>query len=353
MTNKKKELVDILYKEKSLPVEDYEFLIKYRDEDISEYAKTLSDKARERTYKNKIYIRGLIEISNHCKNDCYYCGIRKSNLKAERYRLNKDEILNCCEKGYNLGFRTFVLQSGEDPFFDDDKLKDIICSIKKRFSDVAVTLGLGERSFESYKILFDAGADRYLLRHETYDKEHYSFLHPDFMSFDNRIKCLHNLKEIGYQVGCGFMVGSPHQTYKTIAKDLKFIEEFSPDMCGIGPFITHKDTPFASYFSGSVELTCFILSLLRIMKPNVLLPATTALSTLDIFGREKGIMSGANVIMPNLTPDVHKSKYDIYENKAAFGDESADNIEKIKKRFEEIGYEIVIDKGDVISGSIQ
>lgn len=348
--DKKRELADKLFENKKLELEEYEFLVKYRDENIEEYLRDLAVKRRQEVYKNDIYIRGLIEISNYCKNDCYYCGIRKSNSCVSRYRLEKDDVLTACELGYDLGFRTFVLQGGEDIHISDDFLCDVISTIKKKYSDVAITLSLGEKSRESYQRIFDSGADRYLLRHETADKDHYEFLHPKEMSFDNRIRCLYDLKDIGYQVGCGFMVGSPNQTYKTIAKDLKFIEELSPDMCGIGPYIVHKDTPFNKYFSGNVEVSCYLLSIIRLIKPNILLPATTALSTLDIFGREKGILSGANVIMPNLTPLEVRKKYEIYDNKAAFGDESATELEKIKERMNDIGYNIVCEKGDIKNG---
>lgn len=345
--NEKKTLVDKLYNEKSLSLDEYEFLIKYQDEETSLYLKDLANKRREEVYQNKIYIRGLIEISNFCKNDCFYCGIRKSNKTVQRYRLTKEEIIHCCDKGYDLGFRTFVLQGGEDPYLNDSFMCELISSIKEKYSDCAVTLSLGERKRESYELMYKNGADRYLLRHETYDEDHYMKLHPIDMSFSNRIRCLYDLKDIGYQVGCGFMVGSPYQTYKTIAKDLKFIEEFSPDMCGIGPYVVTKNTPFEKFFSGSVDTTCYLLSIIRLIKPNILLPSTTAMGTLDIFGREKGIMSGANVIMPNLSPDDIKCKYKIYDNKASFGDESAENIVSLKERIKEIGYEIVTEKGDI------
>lgn len=341
------DLIDKLEKTHSLTLEEYKYLIDNKTDESIEYIKEKAQKITKSIYGNKIFIRGLIEISNICKNDCYYCGIRNSNKYCERYRLNKEEILSAAAEGYSLGFRTFVLQGGEDLYFSDDILTDIIKNIKALYPDVAVTLSLGERSFNSYKTLFDAGADRYLLRHETADEDHYKKLHPNSMSFDNRINCLKNLKEIGYQVGCGFMVGSPYQTSETLAKDLKFIEEFKPDMCGIGPFIPHKDTEFADKPAGDVDLTCYLLSIIRLIYPEVLLPATTALGTIDPNGREKGILSGANVVMPNLSPISVRGKYELYNNKAHSGAESAQNKKELEERLKNIGYEIEISRGDI------
>lgn len=345
--NKIFELIDKLAKSHSLELEEYEYLIANRTE---EAAKCLAEKAvqiRKEIYGNSIYIRGLIEISNICKNDCLYCGIRKSNTTCDRYRISKEEILECCDTGYSLGFRTFVLQSGEDSYLTDAVMCEIIGRIKEKYSDCAITLSLGERSKASYKKLYEAGADRYLLRHETADKGHYNKLHPQEMSFDNRIECLYNLKEIGYQVGCGFMVGSPYQTNLTLSKDLKFIEEFKPDMCGIGPFVPHKATPFADKTGGTVELTCYLLSIIRLIHPLVLLPATTALGTIDPNGREKGIMAGANVVMPNLSPISVRKKYELYDNKICTDEESAQNKEKLVNRMRNIGYEVVVNRGDI------
>lgn len=309
----------------------------------------LAVKFRREIYGNKVYVRGLIEITNICRNDCYYCGIRRSNKNCDRYRLSADEILACCDEGYELGIRTFVLQGGEDPYFDDEILGGIVREIKSRHSDCAVTLSMGERSYESYKYLRECGADRYLLRHETADPEHYAKLHPAEMSFENRMNCLRNLRELGYQVGCGFMVGSPFQSTETLMKDLKFIEEFKPEMCGIGPFIPHKDTPFRDYPAGSVELTCYLLSIIRLIHPPVLLPATTALGTLDPVGREKGIMAGANVVMPNLSPVNVRKKYELYDNKICTGEESAQCLGCLTSRMSRIGYEIVVDRGDFLA----
>ena len=331
----------------SLSTTEYECLINNRNEEIAEFLKKEAVKKRKEVYGNTVFIRGLIEISNICKNDCLYCGIRASNKECDRYRLTKDEILSCCDEGYALGFRTFVMQGGEDLHFTDEILVDIIGSIKEKYPDCAVTLSLGERSRESYQKLYDAGADRYLLRHETADEVHYNKLHPKKMSYKTRMECLKNLKEIGFQTGCGFMVGSPYQTTENLAKDLKFIEDFSPQMCGIGPFIPHKATEFRDCPSGDVELTCYLLSIIRLIKPTILLPATTALGSAEQGGREKGILCGANVIMPNLSPHSVRKKYELYNNKLISGNESAQEIENLKNSMKNIGYEIVTDRGDI------
>ncbi len=342
------DLINKLEKNRTLTLEEYEYLIVNRNK---EYAEILAEKAfsaKQRIYGDTIFIRGLVEISSFCKNDCIYCGIRRSNKKCERYRLTKEQILECCREGYSLGFRTFVLQGGEDLYFSDDFVCEIVSEIKGDYPDCAVTLSLGERSKESYKKLYDAGADRYLLRHETADKEHYEKLHPSEMSFEKRMECLHNLKEIGFQTGCGFMVGSPYQTAKTLAEDLKFVEQFKPHMCGIGPFIPHRETPFASEKAGSVELTCYLLSIIRLISPSILLPATTALGTVDPMGREKGILAGANVVMPNLSPADVKGKYEIYDNKLTGGAEAAKNKAELECRMESIGCRVVTDRGDFV-----
>lgn len=343
-------LVEKLEKEHSLTLEEYEYLINNRNEKIAKILAEKADRIRRGIYGNAVFIRGLIEVSNICKNDCLYCGIRRSNRSCDRYRLAKEDILECCDEGYRLGFRTFVMQGGEDAHFSDDVLCDIVKTIKKKYPDCAVTLSMGERSEENYQRLFDAGADRYLLRHETADSEHYAMLHPEEMSFETRMNCLKALRKIGFQTGCGFMVGSPYQTTSMLAKDLKFIEEFKPDMCGIGPFIPHKDTPFADKKGGTAELTCYLLSVIRLIHPPVLLPSTTALGTIDENGREKGIMAGANVVMPNLSPKSVRKKYELYNNKLSDGDESAQCKESLSERIKRIGYEIVTDRGDVKNG---
>lgn len=340
-------LIDKLAKCHKLSVDEYEYIISvHTDEDVA-YAALLALDIKRSVYGNDVFLRGLIEISSICKNNCLYCGLRRSNTQCERYRLSKDDILSCCDVGYPLGFRTFVLQGGEDPFFTDAVLVDIIASIKQKYPDCAITLSLGERDRESYTALKRAGADRYLLRHETADAVHYSKLHPSSMSYENRKKCLYDLKKAGFQTGCGFMVGSPYQTAKSIALDLKFIEEFKPEMCGIGPFIPHHATPFAKYPAGSVDLCCFLLSLVRIMQPNILLPATTALGTLSPDGREKGLLAGANVVMPNLSPTDVRKKYELYDGKAYTGTEAGENKKITEEKIRAIGFNAVVARGDI------
>ncbi|MBE5969150.1 MAG: [FeFe] hydrogenase H-cluster radical SAM maturase HydE [Lachnospiraceae bacterium] len=341
-----KSLVDKLEKTGDLNDEEFEALIYSEDANFSEYLKERARAVREKHYGKDVYIRGLIEFTNVCKNNCKYCGIRCGNKNAERYRLTKEEILSCCDMGYELGFRTFVLQGGEDPFFDDDMMVDIIKEIKKNHPDCALTLSIGEKERETYKRFYDAGADRYLLRHETADKAHYEKLHPAEMSFDHRMNCLKDLKEIGYQVGCGMMVGSPYQTKEHIIKDLRFLREFKPEMVGIGPFIPHHDTEFKDEEAGSVDLTIRLLSIIRLLLPDVLLPATTALGTLDPRGREKGIEAGANVVMPNLSPTNVRDKYLLYDNKICTGDEAAECIRCMEMRVESVGYKVVQSRGD-------
>ena len=331
----------------SLSLNEYEILLKNYSRDLAYDLASCAVKSRKQVYGNNVFLRGLIEISNICKNDCYYCGIRRSNPRCIRYRLTAKQIIRCVHEGYKLGFRTFVLQSGEDSYFSDDILCWIIKDIKSNYSDCAVTLSLGERTEESYRNLFSAGADRYLLRHETADIGHYCRLHPPDMSFKNRMKCLKTLKKIGYQVGAGFMVGTPYQTENELAKDLKFIEKFKPDMCGIGPFISHRDTPFKDMPCGTSELTCYLLSIIRIIYPQILLPSTTALGTITPNGRELGILSGANVVMPNLSPTDTRGKYELYDNKIFTGAESAQDIEILKSKMSSIGYKVVIGRGDI------
>lgn len=341
-----KALIDKLYITNDLEPKEYKELIENRNPELSEYLFEKARKVRIKNYGHDVYIRGLIEFTNYCKNDCYYCGIRKSNCKAERYRLTKEQILECCAAGYNLGFRTFVLQGGEDGYYQDEKMVDIIKAIKKEYSDCAITLSIGEKSYEAYKAFFDAGADRYLLRHETANAEHYGKLHPKLMSLENRKQCLYNLKEIGYQVGCGFMVGSPFQSIECLVEDLMFIKEFNPHMVGIGPFIPHHETPFADEKAGNLELTLFLLGIIRLMLPSVLLPSTTALGTINPRGRELGILAGANVVMPNLSPTSVRAKYMLYDNKICTGDEAAECRYCMEKRMESIGYNVVISRGD-------
>lgn len=321
-------------------------LIADRTDETRTYLQQQAKAVREQVYGSRVFIRGLIEFTNYCKNNCYYCGIRRGNDKAERYRLTEDDILACCAEGHALGFRTFVLQGGEDPFFTDEKLVSIVRAIRQGYPDSAITLSLGERSEQSYRALFAAGADRYLLRHETATKAHYARLHPPEMDFDRRMTCLAQLKAIGYQVGCGFMVGSPGQTVDDLVRDLRFIKTFRPHMVGIGPFLSHQDTPFRDQPNGTAELTLYLLSILRLLLPEVLLPATTALGTAAGDGRERGILAGANVVMPNLSPVSVRKKYLLYDKKICTGEESAQCIGCLTRRMASVGCTLAVDRGD-------
>ncbi len=343
-----KHLIDRLEQERTLTLAEYELLVAGQTDEAMAYIAAKAEAKRKEVYSTDVYVRGLIEVSNICKNDCFYCGIRHSNKTCERYRLSEAEILECCALGYSLGFRTFVLQGGEDPYFTDDILCNLISNIKKSYPDCAITLSLGERSKESYAALKNAGADRYLLRHETADIEHYSKLHPENLTLENRISSLKDLKELGFQVGCGFMVGSPYQTVATLSKDLKFVEVFKPAMCGIGPFIPHNATPFAKMPQGSLEQTLYLISIVRLIDPGLLLPATTALGTIHPNGRELGIKAGANVVMPNLSPLSVRKKYELYNNKICTGDEAAESKNNLSLRMESIGYRLVTARGDKI-----
>lgn len=338
-------LLEKLEKERMLTKDQWIQLIGSKEVYESQAA-ALAKRIREEHFGNQIYVRGLIEFTNYCKNDCYYCGIRRSNRNAERYRLTMEQILECTDAGYELGFRTFVLQGGEDGHYMDEKLEEIIKAIKEKHPDCALTLSLGERSRKSYELFYQAGADRYLLRHETADANHYQRLHPEEMSYEHRMNCLKELKDIGYQVGCGFMVGSPGQTEETLAEDMLFIQEFQPHMVGIGPFVPHHETPFGREPGGTVEDTLYLLSLIRILEPTVLLPATTALGTIDPRGREKGILAGANVVMPNLSPTNVRKKYELYDNKICTGDEAAECRSCLSNRMKTIGCELVTHRGD-------
>ncbi len=341
-----KDLIDKLEKNGTLARGEFATLLAGRDDEAAKYLFERAQAARRGVYDDDVYMRGLIEFTNYCKNDCYYCGIRKSNRCADRYRLTKEQILDCCATGYGLGFRTFVLQGGEDPYYTDERIVDIVRAVKANHPDCAVTLSIGEKSFDSYKAYFDAGADRYLLRHETANPEHYARLHPESLSLNNRKQCLFNLKKIGYQVGCGFMVGSPYQTIDCIIDDLLFIRELEPHMVGIGPFIPHSETPFADQAGGTLELTLFLLGIIRLMLPGVLLPSTTALGTIHPQGREKGILAGANVVMPNLSPVDVRKKYMLYDNKICTGDEAAECRMCIQRRIESTGHHLVVSRGD-------
>ena len=342
-------ITDRFLQSPGLSVEEYTELLKlWEDEDTGKRLRDEAVKVRKQHYGTKVFTRGLVEFTNYCRNNCYYCGIRGGNSHAVRYRLSREEILECCAQGYELGYRTFVLQGGEDPYYTDQRMVEIISSIKEAFPDCALTLSIGEKSYDSYRRFKEAGADRYLLRHETADESLYRSLHPSSMSLKNRKRCLYNLKELGYQVGAGFMVGSPGQTLEHLAEDLVFLQELQPQMVGIGPFIPHHDTVYAGEKPGSVELTLFLLSVIRLILPKVLLPATTALGTLDPNGREKGLAAGANVVMPNLSPVRNRKLYELYDNKICTGDEAAECRACLSRRVEKAGYQLVVERGDAL-----
>jgi iron-only hydrogenase maturation rSAM protein HydE len=344
-------LIEKLWQDTVLAKEEYVYLIRNCSLKDRELLAARAEEVRQSYYGKDVYVRGLIEFTNYCRNNCYYCGIRAENKNADRYRLSAEEILECVEEGYTLGFRTFVLQGGEDFSYSTEDIGSLIAEIKKRHNDCAVTLSLGERERDVYQYWYDCGADRYLLRHETASKEHYEKLHPQNLSFGHRIKCLYNLKEIGYQTGAGFMVGSPFQTAEHLAADLLFLKELQPHMAGIGPFIAQKDSPFAGYVDGTLEQTLLMLSLVRLTLPRVLLPSTTALGTIHPQGRELGILAGANVVMPNLSPVSVREKYQLYDNKICTGEESAQCRQCLDKRMESIGYHIVTARGDFANES--
>ena len=362
--NKSKEIINKIDREESISYDDalvllssFEYdnninkkqLTQEEEESIKDLKEYLRVKAREKADKifgKYVFMRGLIEFTNYCKNDCIYCGIRKSNKNAERYRLNKEDILSCCELGYEIGFRTFVLQGGEDPYYNINIMSDIVEAIKTKFPDCALTLSIGEKEEDYYKVLKEKEANRFLLRHETADNIHYSKLHPKDMSLDNRKECLRNLKKLGYQTGTGIMVGSPYQTLENIANDFVFMQEIKPEMIGIGPFLPHKDTPFANEKKGELELTLILISILRLIFPLALIPATTALGTIREGGREMGILHGSNVVMPNLSPMDVRKKYLLYNDKIATGTESAEGVESLRKNMADIGYILTGMRGD-------
>lgn len=341
-----KNIVDSIAASRDITLDQLKTLLAATDDEAVSYLFSRALETCRSVYGNAVFMRGLIELSNHCKNDCLYCGIRRSHTSVNRYRLTKEQVLECCSTGHGLGFRTFVLQGGEDGWYTDSVMVDIVASIRSQYPDCAITLSLGERSRESYQRLFDAGANRYLLRHETANAAHYASLHPAEMSFDNRMRCLQELKEIGYQVGCGFMVGSPGQTPETLFEDLQFIRRFEPQMVGIGPFIPASGTPFENEPAGSVETTLRLLAIIRLMNPRVLLPATTALGTMHPRGRERGILAGANVVMPNLSPKDHRKDYALYDNKLCTGDEAAECRVCLDRRIRTTGSQLVVDRGD-------
>ena len=343
-----KDLILKLEKENRLTKAEWMQLIDGRTTELAEFLFERAREVRHAHYGKNVYIRGLIEFSNYCKNDCYYCGIRKSNRCLSRYRLTKEEILSCCQNGYELGFRTFVLQGGEDLWFNRERMTELIRSIRREFPDCAITLSVGEREKDEYQAYFDAGADRFLLRHETANEGHYRYLHPEELSLSHRKECLWNLRHIGYQVGSGIMVGSPAQKTEHLAEDMLFLQELQPHMVGIGPFIPHKDTPFREETAGTLELTLFLLGLVRLMLPKTLIPATTALNTIHSDGRKMGILAGANVVMPNLSPKENRKLYSLYDNKRCMGDEAAEGLALLRAEMEEIGYTVVTARGDAL-----
>lgn len=343
------EIVSKLYQTGDLSDEELKLLIETDDKAAAELLKKYADETRRKFYGDKVFLRGLIEISSYCRNDCLYCGIRRSNRDADRYRLSREDILACCENGYELGFRTFVMQGGEDMYFSDEVIVPLIAGIREKYPDCAITLSLGERSYESYKRMKEAGADRYLLRHEAASEELYKKLHPSEMSLRNRKECLFALRELGYQVGAGFMVGAPFQTTDDIIADLRFLQELRPQMIGIGPFVPHHSTPFADEKRGTLELTLRLLGILRLLFPNVLLPATTALGTIAPNGRELGLMTGCNVVMPNLSPVKVRKKYDLYDNKICTGEEAAECRGCLQRRIESAGYTVANERGDFVN----
>lgn len=339
--------IDSLFETEHLEDDKLEAIIVSNDPKVSEHLFKKSLEKKILYYDKSIYMRGLIEFTNICNRNCSYCGLRRDNQNVERYRLTEEQILECCQIGYQLGYRTYVLQGGEDSYYTDDKLVNLITKIKSKYPDAALTLSIGEKSYESYEKYFQAGADRFLLRHETADRDLYERLHPG-MSFENRRKCLLTLKDIGYQVGAGFMTGLPGQTAKHLVKDLRFLKELDPHMIGIGPFIPHSETPLAGTSGGTVDLTLKMVALTRLMVPKALLPSTTALGTLDSLGREKAIKAGANVVMPNLSPTNVREKYEIYENKICTGDEAAHCRKCIENRINSTGSYVDMGRGDYV-----
>ena len=338
-------IIEELKSNKNLSDEQFKILLEtdtYKDELFKQ-----ADIVRQQVYGKDVYIRGLIEFTNYCKNGCYYCGINCQNKNIQRYRLTKEEILQCCKDGYALGYRTFVLQGGEDPFFTDDLICDIVSAIRKNYKDCAITLSIGEKSKESFNAYFKAGANRFLLRHETANETHYGKLHPEYLSLKNRKQCLYNLKEIGYQVGSGFMVGSPYQTIENIIEDFRFLQDLKPDMIGIGPFIPAQNTKFEKFEHGKLNLTLKIISILRLLFPYALIPSTTALGTIDPNGRELGLKSGANVVMPNLSPAKYRNLYTLYDDKICTNEEAAECRGCLERRVFLAGYKVVTDIGNV------
>jgi len=341
-----RELINKLTNEHTLSFAEWKMLLQNPESEATEYLRMCARAVTDRVFGRQVYVRGLIEFTNICKKDCYYCGIRKSNPCVERYRLTEEEILACCKEGYEAGLRTFVLQGGEDGYYTEERLCALVNVIHKIYPDCAITLSVGEWEKESYERFFTAGTERYLLRQETANAEHYGKLHPENQKYSTRVECLENLKAIGYQTGCGFLVGSPYQTIDCIIEDLLFLERFRPQMVGIGPFLPAKNTPFEGEKAGSSELTLFLLSAIRLLLPEVLLPATTALGTARSDGRLQGLLHGANVIMPNLSPVRVRDKYALYDNKVHSGNEAAEHLEALRKELAKENFTVAISRGD-------
>ena len=316
------------------------------EDDVLQLLRDTAVRTARQQFGLGVYVRGLIELSSFCRCDCLYCGLRRSNRTAERYRLTSEEVMECCREGYALGFRTFVLQGGEDGTHTDAWLSELIGKMRTTYPDVAITLSLGERSEESYRILKEAGANRYLLRHEAANDELYASLHPSSRGLEHRLDCLRALKRCGYQTGMGMMIGVKGQTIDHIVEDLLLIERMQPEMVGIGPFLPHRATPLGEEPAGELRLTLATIAIVRLMLPHALLPSTTALATLTPRGRLEGILSGANVVMPNLSPSSVRAKYAIYENKASWGKEAAEGIAALNSELETIGYHIDFSRGD-------
>ncbi len=342
-----KSLVENLESDRRLDAEGYKILLDNAvpDSDINELY-TAARRCADSIFGRNVRVRGLIEITNYCRNNCYYCGLRRDNLNLHRYALTDSEIMECCQVGYESGLRTFVLQGGENPAFTADRVTHLVADIHSTFPDAAVTLSLGEWPDEAYRRFYEAGARRYLLRHETHNPDHYSSLHPSEMSSANRLRCLSTLKSLGYQTGTGIMVGSPCQTIDNIVEDIMYMEQLSPEMIGIGPFLPHRDTPFHNYPAGSISTTLRLISIFRLMFPGANIPSTTALATISDKGRNLGIMAGANVVMPNLSPIKIRKYYSLYDNKAVSGAEAIDGLKILGDELSEIGFQITTERGD-------
>lgn len=339
-------IIDRLREKHKLEPEQYRALLTMRDPQDVEYLMSQAREVAQLKFGKHVFLRGLIELSNVCRNDCLYCGIRRSNHQVARYTLTREQVLACCEQGYEIGFRTFVLQGGEWSEEQSKWIADLIAEIRQHWPDCAITLSLGEHPKETYALWREAGADRYLLRHETHNSRLYGLLHPKGMTIGNRLQCLDWLKQLGFQVGAGIMVGSPFQSLKTIVEDIQYLIEFQPHMIGIGPFIPHHDTPLRRFPAGSVEMTARLYAIMRLALPQALIPSTTAMASLSPNGRLRGILSGANVVMPNLSPEDNRKQYSLYDNKASLGAESAQGIRVLADELATIGYSIDWSRGD-------